>query len=241
MDKSGDSLRTISNLSFINIARSMQKAFVYRSREGRAHFLASLILKTTSLTCLNVGSGGASALKLKLKVLQQQLVTCIDVDKVGDVDIRQDIDLQPYFAYDDQEFDIIVCSDCLEHLENFHAVFFELMRLSRKYVVITLPVPSIEIRSTLFGAPFRSPQFGFYSKYYGLPVEKPVDRHRWWFSLSDVIRFCEANIDGDSFDYAIIEPPIKSSLKLLFKFLLPKRIFQSLFVPYVMIVMERKD
>ncbi len=32
-------------------------------------------------------------------------------------------------------------------------------------------------------------QNGVYSKYYGLPLAPPEDRHRWWLTFEDIVRF----------------------------------------------------
>jgi SAM-dependent methyltransferase len=42
--------------------------------------------------------------------------------------------------FGDSSFDTVVCSETLEHLADFHPVLPELKRVSRQYIVITVPI-----------------------------------------------------------------------------------------------------
>jgi 2-polyprenyl-3-methyl-5-hydroxy-6-metoxy-1,4-benzoquinol methylase len=77
----------------------------------------------------------------------------------------------------DRSFDLVVCTEVLEHLDELHFVVAEIARLCRGYVIISLP--------NLFNWHFRVATLaGKTTKFYGLPEEKPEDRHRWWFHPS---------------------------------------------------------
>ena len=41
--------------------------------------------------------------------------------------------------YEDQSFDLVVCTEVLEHLENPEKALQEMLRVSKKYLVITVP------------------------------------------------------------------------------------------------------
>jgi SAM-dependent methyltransferase len=110
------------------------------------------------------------------------------IDIGGDPMIKVNLDETERLPFEDRSFDGVVCTDVLEHLEHFHRAFDELVRVCRGHLVISLPncwgsfLPYIRAGE---GVP----------KYYGLPVEKPADRHRWMFNVSDVIGFMMAQKD----------------------------------------------
>jgi len=88
--------------------------------------------------------------------------------------------------FPDNSFDCVLCLDVLEHIENIHEIFDDLCRVTRRYLIISLPSPW----SSLFEALL----FGDYApdqpmKFYGLPPEPPEDRHKWFFSNREAQRF----------------------------------------------------
>jgi len=105
----------------------------------------------------------------------------LDVSGVPDVFVNLDNGLLPF---PDGTFDCVVCTDVLEHLEHIHVVFDELLRVSRHYVIISLPNPAAVIWPRIL----RGMDSG---KFYGLPVEYPHDRHRWFFNYTEAQTFIE--------------------------------------------------
>jgi SAM-dependent methyltransferase len=88
--------------------------------------------------------------------------------------------------FKDISFDTVVALDVLEHTDDIYEAFRELCRITRRYVVITLP-NAFEIRSRLkflFGQQL--------SGKYGLPLDPPADRHRWLFSFQEAMDFTHA-------------------------------------------------
>ncbi|HEX67439.1 MAG TPA: class I SAM-dependent methyltransferase [bacterium] len=80
-------------------------------------------------------------------------------------------------------FDCVVALDVLEHTDDIYRAFEELVRVSRKFIVITLP-NCYEFRLRwrfLIGRRL--------SGKYGLPPDRPLDRHRWLISLKDAYDF----------------------------------------------------
>jgi len=95
-------------------------------------------------------------------------------------------DLGEKLPFDDDFADVVTALDVLEHTDDIHRAFGELCRVASKYVVITLPNAyelGVRLRH-LRGRPI--------SGKYGLPVERPEDRHRWFFSLKDSQVFLRA-------------------------------------------------
>jgi SAM-dependent methyltransferase len=103
-------------------------------------------------------------------------------DRDGEADVRGD--LGQGLPFHSTSLDMVLALDVLEHVDDIHAAFAELCRVTRRYVAITLPnIYEIAVRwRFLRGQPL--------SKKYGLPTESPTDRHRWIFSLSDARQFC---------------------------------------------------
>lgn len=110
--------------------------------------------------------------------------TGIDIGGTPDITINlEQIDRLPF---EDRSFDAIVCTDVLEHLDNFHHVFGELLRVTRGSAVISLPNCWAAARQ-----PIARGRGSF--KHYGLPLDRPMDRHKWFFSLTEAIAFFEGH------------------------------------------------
>jgi len=88
--------------------------------------------------------------------------------------------------FPDNTFDCVLCLDVLEHLENIHEVFDELCRVTRRYVIISLPNPWADFWHMLCYGDYRP---GQPMKFYGLPLEPPDDRHKWFFSNEEAEKF----------------------------------------------------
>lgn len=99
----------------------------------------------------------------------------------------QQVDLeQEKIPFPDNSFDCVLCLDVLEHLENIHEVFDELCRVTRHYVIILLPNPWKNFYNMLRRGEYRP---GQPMKFYGLPLEPPEDRHKWFFSCEEAEKF----------------------------------------------------
>jgi len=87
---------------------------------------------------------------------------------------------------DEASSDTVVALDVLEHTDDIYRSFAELCRVARSYVLLALPnLYDITVRKRfLFGHQI--------SGKYGLPVNRPVDRHRWIFSFQEAENFTHA-------------------------------------------------
>lgn len=101
----------------------------------------------------------------------------------GTPDIQINLDKVERLPFDDNIFDASVCSDVLEHLDNLHLIFGEIVRVSNKYIIISLPNNWANARKPIERGT------GSFS-HYGLPPAPPLDRHKWFFGLSEAISFC---------------------------------------------------
>ena len=99
----------------------------------------------------------------------------------------QQVDLErEEIPFADNSFDCVLCLDVLEHVDNIHEVFDELCRVTRRYAIVALPNP---LRSLYKGLCSRDYRPGRLTKQYGLPLEPPQDRHKWFFSYEEAERF----------------------------------------------------
>lgn len=119
------------------------------------------------------------------RALLRQLVPGIEyfgIDIGGTPDRVVNLEAENAVPFPDASFDCIVCSDVLEHLANCHHIFDELVRVARKHVIVSLPNNWTNARRPVARG---KGKIG----HYGLPVEPPVDRHKWFFSLSEAEAF----------------------------------------------------
>ncbi|MSR85677.1 methyltransferase domain-containing protein [Candidatus Uhrbacteria bacterium] len=128
----------------------------------------------TSGTLLDVGSRDASA---------QQVIgrPCQLIDK-NNLQLSSWDWEKEMIPYQDQSFDTVICLDTLEHINDFHRSFHDLLRVAKKYVIVSLP--------NCWRKVFKHMLMGYgMSGSYGLPPEKPMDRHKWFFNTEDIEAF----------------------------------------------------
>ncbi|HSX41732.1 MAG TPA: methyltransferase domain-containing protein [Candidatus Saccharimonadales bacterium] len=150
----------------------------FANREGRAQFIADSFTEeiAEAKTILDVGCD-FNTLK---KIVGAKVV---GVDLYGAPDIVIDFEKDRLSHFRGGQFDMVVCTEVLEHLDNLHAMVQELHRVSSRYILVSLPncLNVFAKWNILF--------HGKVNKYYGLPFERPDDRHRWFFSYKDIDRF----------------------------------------------------
>lgn len=111
--------------------------------------------------------------------------------------------------FDDDAYDCVLCLDVLEHIDNPHETMDELCRVSRRYVVVSLPNAW-----ATFWRRIRTGESagGKIMKFYGLPVGPPVDRHKWFFSATEGRAFVEARALKNGMTVVQIDHESKGSL-----------------------------
>lgn len=158
----------------------------FKNRSERANFILckfkSYINKSGSI--LDVGCS-----ENDLKRLIGDIVFGIDI--AGTPDKNVDLEKKSLSGFTNSSYDFIVCTEVLEHVDNFYEVLDDLRRVSRKYILISLPnCPDIwKVLRIIFT--------GRTGKFYGLPRKKPEDRHKWFFSWKELdeffIDYCSKN------------------------------------------------
>ncbi|MDR3574626.1 MAG: methyltransferase domain-containing protein [Anaerolineaceae bacterium] len=97
----------------------------------------------------------------------------------GHPDLRINLEKED-IPFDNDSFDCVLYLDVLEHVVNIHHAFDDLCRVSKNYVIISLPNPWADMYEVLCHQDY---QPGMPFKFYGLPVEPVEDRHKWFFLL----------------------------------------------------------
>ena len=117
----------------------------------------------------------------------------IGVDIEGKPDKYVDLEKVGQIPFQNNSFDVVICSEVLEHLDNFHFIYSELFRIARKHVIVSIPNSWCNARQKIrrgYGDIF----------HYGLPLEKPKDRHKWFFNVSNAVDFfCNSKLN-ENFD-----------------------------------------
>lgn len=119
----------------------------------------------------------------------------LGIDVAGSYDQRVDLE-EGKLPFADNAFDCVVCTDVLEHIDSLHDIYAEIIRVTRGYVIISLPNNWVAYKKYLLRG------LG-HGKYYGLPLQKPDDRHRWFFNLEDIDRFIHKRAAADG--YRVVE------------------------------------
>jgi hypothetical protein len=159
----------------------------YYDRESRNRFIVEHFNEYLGTSVLSIGGGGE---RLLSKFLPAE-THFREIDKEGNPDLKLDLEKELPVPIDNQAFDTVVCTDVLEHLDNIHAVFEELVRISRKFIIISMPNPVFHLRYYILNQPERplnasiQPEYGRYLKFYGLPLIPPPDRHKWFYGYVD--------------------------------------------------------
>ena len=181
----------------------------YSSREERNKFITSEFGEQyIGKSVLNVGGGGEAHLKKYLK----EDVDYTEIDMSGTPDIKMNLERELPIPAKENSYETVICTDVLEHVDNFHDVFDELLRVSKKYIIISLP-NSVKNISTYYRDRVyknndisRRMKHGKYQKFYGLPFEKPEDRHKWFFSYVEAEEFFKYQSEKKSFKIKEIFP-----------------------------------
>lgn len=156
---------------------------VYATRHDKARYIADKYASILRGSVLDVGCGDAP-----LRDLVGTPSGYLGIDFSGQgADIAVDLDDAARrgrgLPVDTRSFDTVICTDVLEHLEHAHAIFDELCRAARERIIISLPNPLLSLLLGLLdGSRGRM-------KFYGMPLDPPEDRHRWFFSYDEAVAF----------------------------------------------------
>lgn len=148
----------------------------FETRAARTTYLAERFSRYLVGRALDVGCD-----KAYLKELLPN-IEYTGLDIAGNPDVRLDLERIEWLPFRDNSYDCVICIDVLEHLDNLHRIFGELVRVAKRNLIISLPNCWSVARQ-----PLRRGKGSF--AHYGLPLEPPSDRHKWFFSLSQARDF----------------------------------------------------
>ncbi|MCP2730018.1 methyltransferase domain-containing protein [Limnofasciculus baicalensis] len=148
----------------------------------------------------------------------------------------------------DNSFDCVLCLDVLEHLDTLHQTFDELCRVTRRYAIISLHSPYADFWNTLRLGEYR---VGVPMKFYGIPLEPPEDRHKWFFSNEEAERFILYRaakndmriVQMDNESIAAEERGVRGLLRVLARVILLRRDFntKNLYANTLWTVLEKQS
>ncbi len=152
--------------------------FSFENRAGRYEFLRSHFAGVfdSAKTILDVGCD-----ENYLKSIYGSKVFGVDIG--GSPDRVVDLEKEKLSFVADTSYELVICTEVLEHIDNLHEMMDELFRVSSRFVLISLPNCSStsRIRKIIMQ--------GKNGKFYGLPFTRPIDRHKWFFSYKEIIHF----------------------------------------------------
>jgi hypothetical protein len=159
---------------------SFHTDYCYTDRETKARYVWLKYQAILTGRILDVGAD-----ECYLKQYLPEGVEYWGIGLGGHLDQQVDLEKEKV-PFPDNSFDCVLCLDVLEHLENIHQVFDELCRVTRYHVIVSLPNPLGGLYHRLRFGDYRPGQL---TKFYGLPLEPPADRHKWFFSYEEAEKF----------------------------------------------------
>lgn len=177
----------------------------FPSRESRSQFVASRFNKYLDTSVLDVGCFEAPLRDLL------PAVSYTGIDIAGRPDLVVDLERIDRLPFAKNAFTCVLCIDVLEHLDNLHAIFAELVRVSARFIIVSFPNCWCDARRPLERG---KGHFG----HYGLPLHEPDDRHKWFFNFTEARRFIEGKAEELHLsieEMFIVEKPRKRILRLL--------------------------
>ena len=157
-----------------------QTDFQYTDRKTKARYVW---LKYQSILRGRILDVGADACHLKPHLAPETDYCGIGFGEGVDHVVDLERELIPFPG---GSFDCVLCLDVLEHIENIHVLFDEVCWVTRRFAVVSLPNAWLDFYNMLRHGEYRP---GQPMKFYGLPLEPPADRHKWFFSADEAKAF----------------------------------------------------
>ena len=211
----------------------------YQDREGRNRWAASYLQGLPGSSVLNLGGGGKRHLQKHLGSAWQ----VHEIDVTGECDTRLNLDSIERLPFDDGTFDVCCAFEVLEHLDHLHLIADEMFRVARSTLLVSLPNAAVEIVQILGNrrAHYDPRENGVYSKFNGLPIQPPQDRHRWWLTFEDIVRYWLWYEESHPCTVTFFIPNDQFSLKrTLFRWLGGERLYLTLFTSSVWVKVQKK-
>jgi SAM-dependent methyltransferase len=192
----------------------------YESRKERQDFLLAQIRDLKWESLLDVGCDQAH--------LRNRVDNYVGIDIAGKPDILGNLE-QGVLPFPDGTFDVVVCLDVLEHVQAAHAVIEEILRVSNKYVVISLPNEFLLYYRLRFLLGKTKKEWGWF----------PRNQHKWLGSYNQAREF--VHLYAKKYGFGILwEFPVFLYRRLnTIKFLIKHR--PNLFASAYWAVLEKEE
>lgn len=149
----------------------------FTQRVDRTQFLYNNYKEVFQESVLDVGCYEAP-----LRDILPKNVAYTGIDIAGNPDITLNLEECDQLPFDDNSFRNVICIEVLEHLNRLHFIIDEIFRVAQKEVIISLPNCWASARTPI--------ERGNGSiAHYGLPIEAPIDRHKWFMNVSEIHSF----------------------------------------------------
>ncbi len=148
----------------------------FPTRESRSAYVAQRFASELQGSVLDVGCFEAPLRKLLADV------DYTGIDIAGNPDMEWNLERDEPLPFADESFGTVLCIDVLEHLNNLHALFDQLVRVTGRTLIVSLPNCWRDARRPLSRGKGRI-------GHYGLPPQAPLDRHKWFFSAAEAMNF----------------------------------------------------
>lgn len=172
----------------------------YTDRPSKARYIAAKYAPILGGSVLDVG---CDVRRLAGHLPEGAAYTGVDMNEAADVVLNLDAEPLPFGP---RSFDTVVCTDVLEHLSDPHGVLDQLLTIACGHVVVSLPNPVKELLWAIWNGS------GGALKYYGLPTERPADRHRWFFGYREAEAFLAARAAQHGWSIEQCEPETTEGL-----------------------------
>jgi len=179
--------------------------FKYTSRKDKPEYVRRKYREILRGRILDVGADECG-----LRKFLPEGTEYIGIGLGGSVDVEINLEKER-LPFEDNSFDCVLCLDVLEHLDNLHEVFDELCRVTKKYLIITLPNPWASFMGMLRGGYYKHTELPM--KFYNLPIDPPEDRHKWFYGIHEAERFVKER--GKRNGMKIIQIDIENSMPSL--------------------------
>lgn len=135
------------------------------------------------VTVLDLGSRTGDNLRYIDNIVNKSKLVAIDLynKTEGNLLFRKE-DLENKLTYADSSFDIVICNDVLEHINNKNSLLSEITRISKKHIICSLP-------NTQHISYIRGLKKGNMGKQYTFLQDDNLDRHKWITYYNDNISF----------------------------------------------------
>ncbi|NBB80755.1 MAG: methyltransferase domain-containing protein [Verrucomicrobia bacterium] len=149
----------------------------FNGRQARSQFLFDQYRTSFQTSVLDIGCYEAP-----IRTIIDASVEYTGVDIVGDPDIELNLEECDCLPFQDSSYHTVICIKVLEHLDCLHRIMDELFRVAKKEVIVSLPNCWNSARTPIARGSGTI-------AHYGLPLERPVDRHKWFLSVTDITEF----------------------------------------------------